>query len=415
MATRLIRRTWEVGGVLSNVTSARLSDPTGTYGVKRNDTNAVVVADGTAMTNVATGVYEYSFTDVQDVAYTAYVEIVYSGNTYHFEVDIPARSSTLSMAASYSSLLERVGHFLFGLRSGFSSDQLADIRECIQDGLHDVYTAHSWSFFKPIAEIATTAPYATGAITIAAGVVTLTGGTWPSWAAVGVLKVNDTYYDVESRDSNSQVTLEDTSLTVASATVYELGRPEYDLPSSFEAIANDSDLHYQPGQSDFYPPVRQKHDATIRRMQQDNPYYDRPCWYSVRTVAFDPTIGSRKRLAFYPTPDAAYVMKVPMVLRPTMIDETNLYPVGGEALSQVILEACLAAAERNYDEQGNQHTRRFQELLPLAIDADLEKSSPTRLGPDRPQGEGHYGGIYDYDREARGLRIGDLTLDGDTL
>src|SRR5688500_6898523 len=135
MATRLIVKTWRVEGVVTNVTSAKLSDPTGTYGVKRNDTDAVVVADGTNMTNSATGVYEYSFEDVQDVAYTAYVEFVYAGSTFHFEVDLAARADTGLMVASYSSLLERVGHYLFGIRASFSSDQTTDIEECIKDGL----------------------------------------------------------------------------------------------------------------------------------------------------------------------------------------------------------------------------------------------------------------------------------------
>lgn len=414
MATRIIQKEFLVEGVLTDVTSAKLSDPTGTFGVKRNDTSAVVVADGTNMTHSATGVYEYSFTDVQDVAYTAYVEFVYDGSTFHLEVDLPARAATGVMVASYSSLLERVGHFLFGIRSGYSSDQTEDIEMCIKDGLHDVYTAHDWSFFKPIKDISTTAKYATGTVTIVAGVVTLAGGTFPTWAADGIFKTSTNYYSVASRDSSTQLTLDDTSVTAAALTTYELGRPEIPLDDDFEAIAGDSDLTYYPDQNDLYPPIRQRHDQTIRTAQQNNPYFDRPVFYSVRTVEFEPTVGSRKRLAFYPTPDAAYVLRVPMILRPTMIDETNQYPVGGETLAQVITEACLAAAERNFDEREARHTTRFMQLLPLAIRADLEKSSPTTLGPDSTRGEGHYSGVYDSEYWSR-VRIGDITLDGDTL
>lgn len=407
MATRLISKTWKVEGVLTNVTTATLSDPTGTYGIKRNDTDAVVVADGTAMTNSSTGVYEYSLTDSVGVAYTAYVEIVYDGSTYYFEVDIPARSATGTMVASYSSLLERVGHFLFGIRSGYSADQTLDIEECIKDGLHDVYAAHAWSFFRPVKPITTSAPYSTGTITVASGVVTLTTGTWPSWAAQGVLELDDEYYEVSSRDSDSQITLEDTSLTEATDSSYELSRMEYDLPTGFEAIVGDT-LEYQPGQSDFYPPVSRKHDEELMRLQQDDPYTDRPIYFSLRTSEFDPTVGSRRVLALYPPADAAYVLKVPMKLRSTMIDETNQYPVGAESLSQLITEACLAAAERNFDDSQSIHTKRFQELLPMAITADMEMTSPTTLGADAPEGE-----TRDY--YSRSVRMGDLTLNGDIL
>jgi hypothetical protein len=63
-----------------------LSDPTGTFGVKRTDTNAVVVADSTALTNVSTGVYRYTFTDpAPGLTYNYYVEWVYGGETYRVE------------------------------------------------------------------------------------------------------------------------------------------------------------------------------------------------------------------------------------------------------------------------------------------------------------------------------------------
>ena len=412
--SRTISQTFKVGSTPTNVTSAKLSDPTGTFGVKRNDTSAVVVVDGTNMTNSATGVYEYTFSAEFGVSCTAYIEFVYDGDTIYIEFDLPAVSDDFGMVASYNSLLERAGHGLFGIRDGFTVDQTVDILQCIRDGLHYVYTAHDWSFFRPIVDITTTAPYATGTITIAAGVVTLVGGTFPSWAADGILKVGNSYHSVASRDGNNQITLDDTSVTVASASAFQLGRPEVEVSAAFEAVANDSDLTYYPDQNDCYPPVRQRHDRAIRTWQQDDPYYDRPIYYSVRTVEFDPTVGSRKRLALYPTPDAAYVLRVPMILRPTMIDSTNQYPVGGETLAQLIVEACLSAVELDfYEKTDGRHTRRFQEMLPLAIQADLEKSAPTSLGPDRP-GQRSRSGFYD-DYWLRSSRIGTLTLDGDSL
>jgi len=403
---RVIHQTFKIGDTLTDVTTAKLSDPTGTYGIKRNDTGATVVADGTAMTNTATGTYEYTLSAIVNVSYTAYIEFVYGGDTFHIEYDLPAISDDYGLLASYPSLRERVGHFLFGIRSGFSADQTSDIDECITDGLRRVYAAHTWSFLRPVKEITTTAPYATGTVTIASGVVTLVGGTFPSWAGVGVLKIDSDYYDVDTRDGDTQITLVDTSVTEASASSYELGRPEYDLPTGFEAI--EGDLTYEPGQSDFYPPIRQRDDGEILRLQQDDPYHDRPINYGIRTVEFDPTVGSKRRLTLYPTPDAAYVLKARMKLRPTMIDETNVYVIGGETLAQLFIEACLAAAERNYDEQNSRHTEQFEVMLPLAIQADLEMTSPTSLGADAPRGD-------NADFVSRSVRMGDITLNGVTL
>jgi hypothetical protein len=124
--SRIIRKVFKVAGVPTDVTSAILSDPTGTFGVKRNDTDAVVVADGVAMNNVSAGTYEYEFADDIGVSYTAYVEMVYLGATYRFEVDFAARNSPSSGPVGYSSLVERVGHYLFGADAGatFAPEQL---------------------------------------------------------------------------------------------------------------------------------------------------------------------------------------------------------------------------------------------------------------------------------------------------
>jgi len=348
----------------------------------------------------------------------AIVAIVVTADGETIESDVYLRvidSSATTYPTSYYGLLERVGHYLFGIRTGYTGDQICDIEDCMNDGLRDVYSAHDWSFFKPIEDVTTTAPYVTGTVTIASGVVTGTGTTFPaSWSADGILKVGTSYYSVNTYTSATQITLDDTSVTVTAASAFELGRPEIPLAAAFEAVANDSDLTYYPDQNELYPAVRQRHDQALRTWQQNDPYFDRPIFYSVRTVEFDPLVGSRKVLAFYPTPDKVYVLRVPMILRATMIDETNLYPVGGETLTQVITESCLAAAERNFEEQVGTHTTRFQELLPLAITTDREKSSATSLGPDAPRGERHRSG-YDSYYWLRSSRLGAITLDGDTL
>ena len=318
-----------------------------------------------------------------------------------------------STQVTFSILQERVGHYLFGIRTGFSSDQQDDIDDCLQDGLRRVYGAHDWSFLRPVADVSTTAPYATGTITIAAGVVTLTGGTFPSWAASGVLEVNDNYYSVDSRDSGTQITLDDTSVTDATASTYRLARPEIELDAAFDAVANDSDLTYYPSPDYWYPPVKWRHDSTIRQLEGSNPEFERPVFYSVRTVTFDPTVGSRKVLALYPTPDQVYTLRVPMILRPVLLDSTNIYAIGGEVLSQVMLEACLAAAEHNFEEREHVHEKRFMELIGMAIQADQERSSPTSLGPD--VGDRGRFGVTDYAYRLREQRIGTLTFNGDSL
>lgn len=89
----------KIEGVLADVTSVVLSDPTGTYGIKRNDTGATVVAAGTAFTKTATGTYEYEFTEPEaGIRYGYYVKWVYGGATYYQEVIYTATTEGSAMS-----------------------------------------------------------------------------------------------------------------------------------------------------------------------------------------------------------------------------------------------------------------------------------------------------------------------------
>ena len=343
MATRLIRKVIRVDGVLVDPTSVLLSDPAGDYGVKRNDTDVVVVADGTAMTKVSTGVYEYSFESTDGVAYTAYVEIVYSGNTYHFEVDFEATETIEvgSLVTSYSDLRNRIARFAFGQRTttGLESAEVADIAACIQDGLRDVYSAHKWSFLYPMPTITTTA-----------------------------------------------------------------SQSLYDLPSGYDAMIGPLTFAY--GASFYYPKIEVINEAEIRRKQATYSDAAAPQYAAIVTAEYDATTGSKRQLLLYPTPDAAYVLTAKMRLRPTAIDADNPYPLGAETLSPVIIEACLAAAERTLrDEVDGPHYLTYQRLLAAAIEIDKDAASPDFIE----------GGVDSDDVDTEYPRTGTITLFGESI
>ena len=167
MATRTITITWPVDGVLTDVTTAKLSDPTGTYGVKRDDTDAAVVADGTAMTRTDTGTYEYSFTAIGNTTYTAYVEIVYLGATYHLEVDIAALTE-VDILLTYSQLKVEIADYLGWSRDSdnWTADEVGRLNATLDAGYRQfIYppiapgenVGYRWSFLRPSATFDTVA------------------------------------------------------------------------------------------------------------------------------------------------------------------------------------------------------------------------------------------------------------------
>jgi len=89
----IIQILWKPGEVLTDATSVKLSSLDASFGVRRVDTEAVVVADGVDMDNPSTGTYEYDLGDIP-VQYEYYIEVVYLGTTWRYQGFADPNSST---------------------------------------------------------------------------------------------------------------------------------------------------------------------------------------------------------------------------------------------------------------------------------------------------------------------------------
>jgi len=307
------------------------------------------------------------------------------------------------LTISYSELSAEVGDFLGIGRDSWSTLEQTRIDSIIQSGLRQVYypqkflhgnvshrftpgVAYQWSWMRPEAEIVTTAAYDTGTVEIASGVVTLTTGTWPSWAAEGELHVGGQIYAVNTRDSDSQVTLNDLTVTVAAGTEYSLARPSYDLPEGFDG-SFDGDLHYKTSDNTLWPPIRLISPAVLRAKKQVYNDTDRPEYAALQPKSFDATVGQRWQIIFFPAPSAVWTFYGRYKIRPLMIDGTDLYPLGGTAMAEVFLESCLAVAEKRFVEDSKIHHEEFMRLLLQAIDHDADVFSPDFLGYNADRSE----------------------------
>jgi hypothetical protein len=121
-----------IDGVLTDPSSIVLSDPTEAYGVKRDDTDAVVVADGVAMTKVSTGIYRYTFSEPASyLTYTYWIEWVYGGETYH------AENSIQGQPGGYICTLNDVKG-----RLGISSTDHDTVITRIIAGIHNIFDSY---------------------------------------------------------------------------------------------------------------------------------------------------------------------------------------------------------------------------------------------------------------------------------
>lgn len=401
MATRTIRKQWLVDDVLTSVTTAKMSDPDGNYGVKESVSGDIITADGVAMTEASTGIYEHSFTDEVGIAYTAYVEIVYDGGTHHFEIDVPARAAEAGLESDWDSLRAEIADYLGWTRdsSVWDATETARLASIIKSALLQVYypmvaetgAVYEWFWMKPTATIETVKPYDTGTITIASGVVTLVDGTFVSaadWAQYGEIEVNGSIYTVASYDSTTQLTLDDTSVDVTDAASYSLSQSVYPLPATFGG-AFDGPLSFAPGINEFYPPVEIISNNMLRRLRQNDITAEWPRYAATRALSFDPLVGTRYEIEFYPTPNEAWTLHGRYKVEGAMIDSTNKYPLGGVPMSEVIIESCLAVAEQRINDfEGTRiHTEKFQALLAAAIANDAQEHAPHTLGYNRDRSD----------------------------
>lgn len=114
-------------------------------------------------------------------------------------------------------------------------------RKAIHEAYRDLPTLHNWTYLYRRHSFATVAQYSTGTVVYDhtggaySRMLTLTTGTWPSWAAFGRVVFGGNHYDVATRESDSIITLSANSNPgddVASTT-YRIYRSAYPLPIDY--------------------------------------------------------------------------------------------------------------------------------------------------------------------------------------
>ena len=288
-------------------------------------------------------------------------------------------------------LLDEIAHLLGWNTTvaSFSTQQAAMADKFIDSGLRTFYYPPSgflWSFLRDYYTVTTVVEFTSDTITIASGVVTkVTGTAYPSWAADGEITVNGLTYTVNTRDGDDQVTLDDTSVTVADSTSHVLAQSKYTMDDNFGGFIGP--MTYRPGASSYYPPIVFVDEVQIRRKRQDYEIGSRPVFCALTSKTFDPTVGQRWEVQFWPTPDEVWQLTGRKKIIPDKLTSSNKYPLGGGNHSETILESVLAAAERKMEDNEGVHARAFQRLLEASINQDRDTTRASSLGVDQDGSE----------------------------
>jgi hypothetical protein len=86
-----------------------------------------------------------------------------------------------------------------------SDSTLADARKATEEAYQEIINRHNWTYLYKHGRVICNPPYATGTLSYDAGtgIATLTGGTFPSYAADCYLRVGTTIYRVNKRLSST--------------------------------------------------------------------------------------------------------------------------------------------------------------------------------------------------------------------
>jgi hypothetical protein len=297
--------------------------------------------------------------------------------------------SALSIA--YNDLLIEVGSFLaLGANpSAFTVAQLAEVDRYVQAGVRQFYyppaiegvpPGHEWSFLHPTTTITTIQRYTTGSLAVVGGTCTITGGTWPTWAAThGTLVINDVEYAITSRDSGAELTVVGDDDTAAADEWYLSHSGAQDLPDDFGRVLGN----FEYDSSDQFRSVPVVSEAMVLSALSGTRDESHPTMAATRFKAQVAGSGQRNEVVWFPVPDAEYELTYRYEAYSGKLTTLNPYPLGGMRYSELITESCLAMAEQRANDRENIHTQAFRTLLVDAISRD-KKQGARYFGPMSP-------------------------------
>jgi hypothetical protein len=295
--------------------------------------------------------------------------------------------STLSL--SFNGMANLIGPvFSYGADvTSFSAEQLAQVTAAISQGYRDFLfpeplpgetSVHQWSFLHAGATLTANAPQSSSTVTIVDGVVTIASGTWPSWAAQGLLSISGTLYPVSTRDSSTQLTLFDTTLDADALTEYALYQGDIDAPDNFGGF-DDKPTFLTPSSRNVELTIVD--EQAIRAMRATPGYATgRPEFIAARVINATATTGQRWQFMLAPAPDAAYVWEYTHHVLPDMFATTG-YPLGGAYHAQTILQGAYMHAARMLMNQEQFERKRadFQNRLAASVAHDRQRMTPGKL------------------------------------
>lgn len=295
-------------------------------------------------------------------------------------------------------LLKAIGNMLgrgIDITNWDDSDFTTRVNMCVDIGCRWVYEpdllpnelqVHMWSFMQPkLTSFDINAQYGTGTITVVSGVVTGVGTVFPSWSADAEIAIDSVSYSVASRDSDTQLTLDDTGVNAAAGSSYVLQQLDYVLPELFGGFRGDLYLDQSSTSLGFVLQRTPKEELLSYQKSGIADFASQPCRYAIFPQDQTGVADQRWLMTLWPTADAAYTISGFYTINPYQLTSALPYPMGGLPLSECLREAVLGAAEVEFKGEAGIHMQMFQRKLQAAVSYDRQVSNPGIIGQNLDQ------------------------------
>jgi hypothetical protein len=291
-----------------------------------------------------------------------------------------------SLSVTRDDLRQEAGHSLGYARSGWDTEQTADIDAMVKTALRWFYyppplpgmKPHQWRFLRPTSTISVfgnTAGTVSGTPSYSnpSSTINTTAGIFVSTMLGKSLRfaTSGNSYPIATVAASNQVTVTgDASGEGADQSITVLTDGIFALPDDFGAMEGPLTIE---SSSDRYDATRLTNEAHIRRLWLDatTEQIGKPAWAAVRPIAgTSATEGQRFELMIAPYLDATYTLEYTYMVLPDALTEGLPYHLGGAVHGETLLQAVRAACELKLDDERGVEWAQFMDRLAQSIQHD---------------------------------------------
>lgn len=192
------------------------------------------------------------------------------------------------------------------------NESVTDIRQAIRQALRMVSAEHAWPYYHDYMHLNTNEVYDTGTITYTASTrtVTLSGGTFPTWAASGVLIIDTYHCRVQTRTNGTTLVIRSDDAPVddftGDFTIYQY---QYSLTSDYNIYKFGKIQVDQSNWLEYVPPSIFETDIRRQALTTGG----RPRWFTIsRSIA----LTGRNVISLWPYPTTELRLRMGYIRHP---------------------------------------------------------------------------------------------------